>query len=114
MIMARPGRAHNPDAAPPVRRLALHRFDPPREVLVLGDDGHWWPGLQYDWSLCDDGRGWLAFVTFSAQHEWGLGQYLRSLPPERIRLGPEQPAVGEWPARGPAGWTAPSEGPSEA
>jgi hypothetical protein len=60
------------------------RFDPPRPVEVELE-GHWWPGVQHAWRLCDDGRGWMADVEFTAMHEWGLGKYLPVVPPERLR-----------------------------
>lgn len=65
--------------------LDERRYDPPRAVEVE-DEGQWWPGFQSRWLICDDGRGWMAQVQYSTQHEWGLGKHLQSVPPERLRL----------------------------
>ncbi len=68
-----------------VRLLEERRFDPPREVEVE-HGGRWWPGRQAAWRLCDDGRGWMADVEFTAVHEWGFAKYLPVVPPERVRV----------------------------
>jgi hypothetical protein len=63
--------------APVVRLLDQRRYDPPRLVEVEHDGG-WWPGLQTAWRLCGrpprlNGR---RDVTWTEQHDWGLGEYL--------------------------------------
>ena len=73
-----------PSTGPPVRLLEERRYDPPRHVLVE-HEGRWWPGFQSSWRLCDDGRGWMAEVTWSADHEWGWGQHVAMAKPERVR-----------------------------
>lgn len=60
-------------------------FDPPRRVEVELD-GSWWLGWQSAWRLCDDDRGWMADVEFTAQHSWGPGKYKPMVPPHRVRL----------------------------
>jgi hypothetical protein len=70
--------------APPIRLLDEHRFDPPRSELVEHDDS-WWTAQQSAWRLCDDGRGWRADVTWVQQHDCGLGRYVTTVPPERLR-----------------------------
>jgi hypothetical protein len=62
------------------------RFNPPRPVVVE-KDGAWWPGFQRAWRVCDDGRGWMADVEFTAQYDWGLGKHLATVTPHRVRLG---------------------------
>ncbi len=52
-----------------VRLLHERRYDPPRPVEVE-HKGQWCPGLQSRWLLCDDDRGWMAQVEYTAQHEW--------------------------------------------
>ncbi len=69
----------------PVRLVDERRYDPPRAVLVE-HEGRWWPGFQSRWRLCDDGRGWMAQVEFVAQHDWGPGKHLMSVPPAQVRL----------------------------
>lgn len=79
--------------APTVRLLEERRFGPPRAVEVE-HNGHWCPGFQYAWRLCDDHRGWMADVTWTEQHEWGLGTHWPMVLPERVRLhdqGPTSP-----------------------
>jgi len=49
-------------------------------------NGHWWPGFQHAWRVCDDDRGWMADVEFSARYDWGIGKHLSSVTPERVRL----------------------------
>jgi hypothetical protein len=68
-----------------IRLLAERRHDPPWAVEVE-DGGHWWPGFHSRWLLCVDGRGWMAQVEFSMQHEWGGREHLQSVPPERLRI----------------------------
>ncbi len=68
-----------------VRPLKEHRYDPPR-VIEVEHGGQWWPGFQSAWRLCDDGRGWMADVEYSVQHEWGRGKHLQTVPPERVRV----------------------------
>lgn len=68
-----------------VRLLKERRFDPPRPIEVQRD-GHWWPGFQRAWRLCDDDRGWIADVEYVMQHEWGRGKHLDCVPPARLRL----------------------------
>jgi hypothetical protein len=72
-----------------VHLIEERRFDPPRRVEVeLG--GVWWPGIQHAWRLCDDGRGWMADVEFTAVAEWGRGKHLPVVRPERVRpAGPD-------------------------
>lgn len=65
--------------------LDEQEFDPPRRVEVELE-GHWWPGFQSAWRLCDDDRGWMADVEFTAQHQWGPGKYRPMVPPHRVRL----------------------------
>ncbi|MCU1617458.1 MAG: hypothetical protein JWO98_4998 [Frankiales bacterium] len=48
----------------------------------------WWPGIQRAWRLRDDGRGWMADVGFVAQHEWGQGKYVLSVPVGRVQQCP--------------------------
>jgi hypothetical protein len=72
----------------PVRRLAERRFTPPRLVEVERD-GHWWPGSQHAWRLCDDGRGWRADAEYVTVYDWGLGKHLSTVPAHRVR--PAQP-----------------------
>ncbi len=69
---------------PVVRLLEERRFDPPRRVEVE-HDGRWLAGHQEAWRLCDDGRGWMADVTWTEQHEWGLGRYVTTVTPDRVR-----------------------------
>jgi hypothetical protein len=68
----------------PVRVLEERRFDPPRPVLVE-HEGRWWPGWQRAWRLCDDTRGWMAEVTWTADHEWGPGNYATMVRRERVQ-----------------------------
>ena len=75
---------------PTVRLLEERRFDPPR-VIEVEHAGQWWPGFQYAWRLCDDHRGWMADVTWTEQHEWGLGTYRPMVTPGRARVGGEGP-----------------------
>jgi hypothetical protein len=74
-----------PVTVAPVRLIEERRFDPPRPVEIE-HHGRWWPGLQYAWRLCDDQRGWMADVTWTEQHDWGLGRYIPLVPPSRIRI----------------------------
>ncbi|MCU1614693.1 MAG: hypothetical protein JWO98_2233 [Frankiales bacterium] len=67
-----------------VRLLEERGFDPPRAVEVE-HNGSWWPASQIAWRCCDDGRGWMADVSWTEQHEWGPGKYLTMVPPERVR-----------------------------
>jgi hypothetical protein len=60
-------------------------FNPPRPVEVA-HDGRWWPGVQHAWRLCDDGRGWIADVEFTAVHDWGRGKYVPVVAPDRVRV----------------------------
>ena len=69
----------------PIRLLDERWYDPPHAVEVE-HDGRWWRGFQSRWLLCADGRGWMAQVEYTAQHEWGRGKHLESVPPERIRI----------------------------
>ena len=69
----------------PIHPLDERRYDPPRAVEVE-DGGRWWPGFQSRWLLCDDGRGWMVEVEYTARHEWGRGTHLQSVPPERFRI----------------------------
>ena len=69
----------------PVRVLDEQQFDPPRAVEVE-HQGHWVLGYQRAWRLCDDTRGWMAEVRWSAQHEWGLGTHDTVVTPDRVRL----------------------------
>jgi len=68
-----------------VRLLEERHFDPPRGVEVERD-GYRWAGLQRAWRLCDDDRGWMADVEYVMAHEWGPGNHLDRVPPERLRL----------------------------
>jgi len=68
-----------------VRLLHEHRYDPPHPVEVE-HEGQWCPGFQLRWMLCDDDRGWMAQVEYTAQHDCGYGKHLASVPPERIRI----------------------------
>jgi len=68
-----------------VRLLHERRYDPPRPVEVE-HKGQWCPGFQSRWLLCDDDRGWMAQVGYTAQHQWGRARHLESVPPERIRM----------------------------
>lgn len=67
-----------------VRLLEERHFDPPRAVEVE-HAGHWWPGTQTAWRLCDNHRGWMADVSWTEQHDWGPGKYLAMVPAERLR-----------------------------
>ena len=69
----------------PPRLVREQLFDPPRAVEVE-HDGRWWPGFQSRWLLCDDDRGWMAQVEYTAQGGWGRGKHRESVPPERIRM----------------------------
>jgi hypothetical protein len=69
----------------PIRLLDERRYAPPR-IVEVKHDGRWWPGFQSRWLLCDDGRRWMAQVEYTAQHDWGLGKHLESVPPERLRM----------------------------
>jgi hypothetical protein len=71
-----------------VRLLKEHRYDPPR-VVEVEHGGQWSQGFQSAWRLCDDGRGWMAQVEYSVQHEWGRGKHLQTVPPERLRVADE-------------------------
>ena len=68
-----------------VRLLHERRYDPPRPVEVE-HGGQWCPGFQSRWLLCDDDRGWMAQVEYTAQHEWGRSKHLASVPPERLHI----------------------------
>jgi len=68
-----------------VHQLAVRRLTPPRRVEVHRD-GHWWPGFQHAWRLCDDGRGWMADVDYVVAYDWGRGKHMGCVPPERLRL----------------------------
>jgi hypothetical protein len=70
---------------PVVRLIEERRFDPPRRVEVE-KDGRWWPGFQHAWRVCDDGRGWMADVEFSARYDWGWGKHMGTVTPHRVRL----------------------------
>jgi hypothetical protein len=78
-------------AAPTVRLIEERRFDPPRAVEVE-HTGRWWPGFQYAWRLCDDHRGWMADLSWTEQHEWGLGTYRPLVPPPVATPSPSSPA----------------------
>jgi hypothetical protein len=67
-----------------VHLIEERRFDPPRQVEVE-HNGRWWLASQAAWRLCDDGRGWMADVTWMEQHDWGQGKYLTMVPPTRLR-----------------------------
>jgi hypothetical protein len=67
-----------------VHLIEERRFAPPRLVEV-GHGGQWWTGSQSAWQLCDDGRGWMADVTWTEQHDWGPEKYLTMVPPSRLR-----------------------------
>lgn len=88
-LSAIPARYDRPTRTPTlgcvVRLLDERCYDPPRAILVELD-GQWWPGTQTAWRLCNDSRGWMADVRWSALHTWGLGTYLTMVAPERIRL----------------------------
>ena len=56
--------------APSVRVIEERRCDPSRPVLVE-HDGCMMARLQRAWRLCDDTRGWMAEVTWTADHDWG-------------------------------------------
>ncbi|MGY1636233.1 hypothetical protein ACI78V_06215 [Geodermatophilus sp. SYSU D00742] len=68
-----------------VQRLEYRRLEVPRLVEVLSGDT-WWPGLQFAWQLRDDLRGLMADVSWSRQHDWGLGRHVGMVPPERLRI----------------------------
>lgn len=70
----------------PVRLLDRRRYDPPRPVLVE-HNGRWWNGWQWEWLLCDDGRGWRAGVQWTEDYEWGPGRHITTVPPTRLRTG---------------------------
>lgn len=59
------------------------RFDEPRPVEVW-HDGRWVRGEQDGWVRWPDGE-WRASVTFSVDHEWGRGRYVKSLPADQVR-----------------------------
>jgi hypothetical protein len=67
------------------RELARHALDEPRPVEVLRD-GAWWPGQQLGWLLCNDGRGWVAYVRYRVAYEWGQGQHLHYVTADRLQL----------------------------
>jgi len=69
----------------PVRVLEEQKFDPPRRVEVDHNDA-WHIGYQRAWRLCDDTRGWMAEVRWSAQHDWGLGTSDTMVTPDQVRL----------------------------
>ncbi len=71
--------------APAVRLIGERPYGPPRSIEVE-HDGHWWSVFQSRWLLCDDDRGWMAQVEYTAQHEWGRGKHLASVPPARLRI----------------------------
>jgi hypothetical protein len=58
------------------------RFDPPRPILVLHDDGRWYEGYQDGWTRWPDGS-WRASVSYTTEPG---SKYLRSLPAERIQV----------------------------
>jgi hypothetical protein len=62
----------------------VRRIDPPRAVEVE-QDGQWWPGAQDAWVRWPD-HTWRASVSFVAQHEWGAGKHVMSVPADRVRL----------------------------
>lgn len=68
----------------PVQVLDERLFIPPR-LIEVEHEGVWWPGAQRAWRLCDDGRGWMADVEYVADHEWGPGKYVQSVPARRVR-----------------------------
>jgi hypothetical protein len=68
-----------------IRLLAERRHDPPGRSRSR-TAATWWPGFHSRWLLCVDGRGWMAQVESSMQHEWGGREHLRSVPPERLRI----------------------------
>lgn len=76
-----------------VRLVEERLFDPPRDVEILSD-GRWWPGTQRAWRLCGDGRGWMAEVRWTQQHDWGLGTYTPMVTPDRVRLPGDQSRDG--------------------
>ena len=75
---------YQPVPEPRVRVLEERRFDPPRAVLVE-HDGAWWPDWQRAWRVCDDGRGWIAEVTWTEEHDWGPGNCVTVVRPERVQ-----------------------------
>ena len=54
--------------------------------MEVEHNGAWWAGSQTAWRLCDDTRGWMAEVTWTEMHDWGLGKYMPMVKPERIRV----------------------------
>lgn len=63
----------------------LRRYEPPRPVLVLHDDGDWYPGMCEGWVRDEDGV-WRASVRYST----GVGESrIRIVPAERVTRGPE-------------------------
>jgi hypothetical protein len=59
------------------------RLDPPRAVLVLHNDGVWYPGLQDAWSRWPDTSEWRASVSYSVAP--GM-KYVRSVPADQLKL----------------------------
>lgn len=60
----------------------MRRFDPPRKVLVLHDDGRWYTGMCEGWVAWPDG-------TWRASCEWTVSpgeKYVRSVPAGRVEL----------------------------
>src|SRR5688572_23381456 len=98
MFASRPARARHQRRCPVAQLLEQRRFDPPRLVEVE-HNGHWRPGTQAAWRLCDDSRGWMADVTWTEQHDWGLGRYVTMIPPERVRVASSSALGGPIPLR---------------
>lgn len=60
----------------------VRRFDEPRRVLVLHDDGRWYTGWCDGWTRGDDGV-WRASCWYTV----AVGaKHVRSLPAERVQL----------------------------
>ncbi len=68
----------------PVHVLEERRFDR-RETVLVEQDSAWWRGWQRAWRVCDDGRGWMAEVTSTQDHNWRPGNYVTVVAPERVR-----------------------------
>jgi hypothetical protein len=57
------------------------RYEEPRAVLVLHDDGRWHDGLATDWTFA--GGGWRCHVTYTVAPG---SRFLRAVDPDAVKL----------------------------